>query len=101
MLRRDFEQYFFRSLPKVRMLNLMKTDPNMPDSDVTVEYLADEIWIVGSPDDVTDKLRRLHHDVGGFGVLLAMGHEWQPRDKWINSMTLLAEEVLPNLAALS
>ena len=104
VLRRDFEQYFFpayRNLPKLRMLDLMKTDPNMPDSDVTAEYVVDEIGIVGSPDDVTDKLRRLHRDVGGFGVLLAMGHEWQPRDKWINSMTLLAEEVMPNLADLS
>ena len=32
--------------------------------------------------------------------LLAMGHEWQPRDKWTRSMTLLKEEVLPKLADL-
>ena len=58
----------------------MKTNTDMPDSDVTTEYLLDNIWIVGSPDDVAAKLRRLYQDAGGFGVLLAMGHEWQPRD---------------------
>ena len=36
----------------------------------------------------------------GFGVLLAMGHEWEPRDKWVHSMTLLADEVMPRLADL-
>ncbi len=58
------------------------------------------IWLVGSVDDVTAKLRKLYEDVGGFGILLAMGHEWQPRDKWVRSMTLLADQVMPRLADL-
>ena len=60
----------------------------------------DNIWIVGSPDDVAAKLQKLYDDVGGFGVLLTMGHEWQPKDQWINSMSLLAQEVMPNLEDL-
>jgi alkanesulfonate monooxygenase SsuD/methylene tetrahydromethanopterin reductase-like flavin-dependent oxidoreductase (luciferase family) len=95
---RDFQQYFLRLMPKVNMLGLMKTDPDMPDSDVTVEYLLDNIWIVCSPDEVAGKLRKLYEDVGGFGVLLAMGHEWQPRDVWERSVTLLKQEVMPRLA---
>lgn len=47
------------------------------------------------------KLRRMHADVGGFGVLLAMGHEWRPKDPWVNSITLLAKEVMPQLADLT
>ena len=100
VLRRDFEGYFLRHIPMLKLLDLLKADLDMPDSDVTVEYLADEVWIVGSPDEVADKLRRLYNDVGGFGVLLAMGHEWQPRERWLNSMTLLAKEVMPKLADL-
>ena len=84
----------------MKMLSLLKLDPEMPDSDVTPEYLVDNIWVVGSPDDVADKLRALHSDVGGFGVLLAMGHEWEPREQWVNSMTLLSHEVMPRLADL-
>ncbi len=94
---RDFRDYFLHLLPKVRMLDLMKTDPDMPDSDVTVEYILDNIWIVGSPDDVVSQLQKLHDEVGGFGVLLAMGHEWEPREPWLHSMKLLKEEVLPRL----
>lgn len=97
---RDFAGYFLRTLPRMKMLGLMKSDPDMPDSDVTLDYLLDEVWIVGSPDDVTEKLRRLYHEVGGFGVLLAMGHEWQPMEAWVQSMTLLANEVIPKLADL-
>ena len=90
VMSRDFSQYFLRILPEMKMLDLLKTDPDMPDSAVTPEYLVDNIWVVGSPDEVTQKLEALYEDVGGFGVLLAMGHEWQPREKWVSSMTMLA-----------
>jgi alkanesulfonate monooxygenase SsuD/methylene tetrahydromethanopterin reductase-like flavin-dependent oxidoreductase (luciferase family) len=96
-LARDFRHYFLHIMPKVRMLDAMKIDTDMADSDVTVEYLVDNVFIVGSPDDVTAKLQKLYDDVGGFGVLLAMAHEWQPRDQWVNSMSLLANEVIPRL----
>ena len=68
---------------------------------MTVEYLVDNVFIVGSPDDVTAKLQKLYDDVGGFGVLLAMAHEWQPRDQWVQSMTLLVDEVMPRLNGAS
>ena len=51
--------------------------------------------------DVADQLRQLYEDVGGFGVLLAMGHEWDPKEKWLNSMTLLIDEVMPKLSDLT
>ena len=94
---RDARNYFLRLLPKCHMLDLMKIDPDMPDSEVTPEYLIDNVWVVGSPDDVTEQLQQLYQDVGGFGVLLAMGHEWEPKEAWLNSMKLLKEEVLPRL----
>ena len=98
VMSRDFSQYFLRILPEMKMLDLLKTDPDMPDSAVTPEYLVDNIWVVGSPDEVTQKLEALYEDVGGFGVLLAMGHEWQPREKWVSSMTMLARDVVPRLS---
>ena len=97
VLARDFTQYFRRLLPKVRGLGGLKSDPDMPDSEITAEYMADNVWIVGSPDEVAEKLSDLNETVGGFGVLLAMGHEWQPEEKWNRSMELLANEVLPKV----
>jgi alkanesulfonate monooxygenase SsuD/methylene tetrahydromethanopterin reductase-like flavin-dependent oxidoreductase (luciferase family) len=74
-----------------------KVDPEMPDDRVTLEYLLDNIWIVGDPDLVTDKLQKLKREVGGFGGLLVIGHEWQPREPWLHSMTILHDRVLPHL----
>ncbi|MBM3944643.1 MAG: LLM class flavin-dependent oxidoreductase [SAR202 cluster bacterium] len=97
---RDFNEYFLPLSRHLNVLKLYKHDVNMPDSDVTVEWLVDNIFIVGSPDEVTRKLRALYDDVGGFGVLLALGHEWQPKKKWVHSHELLAKEVLPKLPSL-
>ena len=97
-LGRDFRDYFLHLLPKVKMLDLMKTDPDMPDSDVTVDYLIDNVFIVGSPDEVVEKLQKVRDEVGGFGVLLTMGHEWDPREPWMHSVKLLKEEVVPRLS---
>jgi alkanesulfonate monooxygenase SsuD/methylene tetrahydromethanopterin reductase-like flavin-dependent oxidoreductase (luciferase family) len=69
----------------------------MPDAEVTVEYLCDHIWLVGDPDTVAEKLSRLATDVGGFGVLLVIAHEWTPWDAWSRSMRLLHDQVLPRL----
>ena len=99
-LGRDFRGYWQKLLPKSRMLDLTKTDPNMPDSVFTPEYALDNLWIVGDPDTVASKLRQLYDEVGGFGTLLAMGHEWQPREQWTHSMSLLKNEVMPQLADL-
>ena len=75
-------------------------DPDMPDDDIDLEYMVDNIWIVGDREEVSQKIRQLYSDVGGFGTLLAYSHEWEPRDHWIKSMTILVEEVIPSLSDL-
>ncbi len=61
----------------------------------------DNIAIVGSPDDIAAKIRKLHETVGGFGVLPRMGHEREPEGQWRHSMELLALQVMPRLADLN
>lgn len=97
---RDWSAYMLKNLAKSHLLNATKKDPSMPDSAVTLEYLCENIWIVGDVAEVTDKLARLSEDVGGFGTLLVIGHEWQPQEKWTRSMTRLVEEVLPRFKAV-
>lgn len=98
VIARDFDQYFLRMLPKSNMIGIMKTDPNMPDSDVTIDYLIENVFVVGSVDEVTQKLNDIHGELGGFGTLLAMGHEWEPYQPWVDSMTALATEVTPKVS---
>ena len=69
------------------------------DSQATLEYLLDNIWIVGSPETVAKKVAALGDAVGGLGPPLVIAHEWQPRAAWGHSMTLLSTEVLPRLEA--
>jgi alkanesulfonate monooxygenase SsuD/methylene tetrahydromethanopterin reductase-like flavin-dependent oxidoreductase (luciferase family) len=94
---RDWTGYFFPLIRKSRGVEVLKADPAMPDAEVTLEYLADQIWIVGDPEEAAAKLRRLRDEVGGFGTLLVIGHEWEPREAWKRSMRLLVDEVLPRL----
>jgi hypothetical protein len=43
------------------------------------------------------RIRALRDEVGDFGTLLVIGHEWEPREAWTRSMRLLVEDVLPRL----
>ena len=97
---RDFRGYFLRSARQAGRLSMMKHDETLADDAVTPEYLVDNHWLVGSPDEVARKIRALHDLVGGFGTLLVIAHEWPDPAVWDRSMTLLATEVLPQLADL-
>ena len=74
--------------------------PDTRDDDIDLEYMVDNVWIVGSPDEVAERLAGLYDDVGGFGTLVVWSHEWEPRDRWVRSVSLLAEKVVPALSGL-
>jgi alkanesulfonate monooxygenase SsuD/methylene tetrahydromethanopterin reductase-like flavin-dependent oxidoreductase (luciferase family) len=75
---------------------LLKRDPSMPDEDVDLEYLADNLWLVGSPDTVTRRIRELQEQTGGFGYLLITSYDTvDERQSWERSLQLLIDEVLP------
>ena len=52
-------------------------------------------WIIGTPDDCVDGIRRLEEQSGGFGGLLVQTIDWAPRDRILNSYELLARYVMP------
>jgi alkanesulfonate monooxygenase SsuD/methylene tetrahydromethanopterin reductase-like flavin-dependent oxidoreductase (luciferase family) len=74
---------------------LFKTSREMPDSDVTLDYICDKLVIWGSPRKVADELLKFHEEVGEFGTLLYAGKDWLDRDLGRRSMILLAEQVMP------
>ncbi|MCC6178882.1 MAG: LLM class flavin-dependent oxidoreductase [Chloroflexi bacterium] len=99
-LGRDFEEYFIPMMSRQRGLGGMKLDSAMPDSEITREYLCDNLWVVGSPQTVARKIRTLWEESGGFGSVLPVAHDWDDVSIWDRSMTLFAEQVMPLLANL-
>jgi alkanesulfonate monooxygenase SsuD/methylene tetrahydromethanopterin reductase-like flavin-dependent oxidoreductase (luciferase family) len=101
MLGRVWGDYLLRLFREFDLMSVFKHDPEVPDDAVDLEYLADHMWLVGSPETVTNKLRTLYNDVGGFGGLLVLIYDhWQNQKGWEKSTRLLAEEVMPKLADL-
>ena len=97
-LGRDYRDYFLPLLRKLRGWDVLKIDPAMPDSEITLEYLLDNLWIVGDPDTVAARIAALDREVGGFGTLLVIAHEGRPRESWERSVTLLKNGVLPRVS---
>ena len=79
---------------------LMKRNPSMPDEAIDLDYLADSLWLVGSPTTVADRIMDLQEQTGGFGYLVFVSYDAaDERGPWVRSLRLLAEEVLPAFVA--
>jgi len=73
-----------------------KHDQRVADSDVTVEYLADKVWIVGSVQTAIEKLAALRDRVGDFGCLLQVVYDHlEEMEPYRASLSALNDEVLP------
>ena len=70
-------EYFLPLLGHFVFMDYLKHAPDVPDSDVTVEYCAKRNWIVGSPATVAEKIETIWHEVGGFGTLLVFGFDYK------------------------
>ena len=82
-------EYFLPLLSQFGFKDYLKHSPEVPDSDVTVEYCARRNWLVGSPKTVAEKIERVYHEVGGFGVLLVFCFDYKDQpEAWRNSMRL-------------
>ena len=97
---RAYNDYMYNVLKSLGVVDLYKENDDIKDEDLTAEYVCDNIWIVGSPDTVTEKLRKLYNDTGGFGTVLQVQYVYEPFDDWLSNMDLVAKEVMPNLADL-
>jgi alkanesulfonate monooxygenase SsuD/methylene tetrahydromethanopterin reductase-like flavin-dependent oxidoreductase (luciferase family) len=101
MLGRVWQDYLLRLFKAFDLMSVFKHDPEVPDEAVTLEYLADHMWLIGSPSTVAGKIRDLYNDVGGFGGLLVLVYDHSQDQKgWDKSTRLLAQEVMPQLADL-
>jgi alkanesulfonate monooxygenase SsuD/methylene tetrahydromethanopterin reductase-like flavin-dependent oxidoreductase (luciferase family) len=99
---RMMREYFLPLLTDVGVIQFLKHDESVADSDVTPEYCAQHNWLIGSPSTVIEKIERMYEEVGGFGSLLLFCFDYSENpEAWRDSMRLLAEEVMPKVAHLT
>lgn len=95
---RHYANFYLPMLKESGLLKTLKHDHDVPDSDVTVEYLARNSWTVGSEATVLEKLEELDDRAGGFGVLLANSYDHLDcKERWRNSIEALHNRIVPKL----
>jgi alkanesulfonate monooxygenase SsuD/methylene tetrahydromethanopterin reductase-like flavin-dependent oxidoreductase (luciferase family) len=94
---RYYYRQLFTKLRKAGRIELFKLSSDTPDDAVNLEDILNALVIYGTPDEVADKLLAFQENVGEFGTLLYAGHDWLDRDLGRQSMTLLAEKVVPHM----
>ena len=66
-----------------------------PLEEVIDHMAANGSWIIGTPDDCIEGIKKLEEQSGGFGGFLVQAIDWAPRDRILNSFELLARYVMP------
>ena len=91
--------YYYRSLMRKLIGNgrpdLFKNRDDMPDGDVTHDFVMNSLVVCGTPAQVTEQILALREQVGEFGTLVYAGHDWADVALSRRSMELMAREVMP------
>lgn len=95
-----YRHYYKQILTKMKHSGramLFKADSSIPDDQVTLDGVLDELVTWGTPDKVRDDLLKFRETVGDFGTLLYAGKDWVDPRLARRSMELLAEKVMPDV----
>ncbi len=89
--------YILKMTCVVPGLDMWKPRPEMSDADCNLDYFMDDVVIAGDPEEVTRRILDLREEVGEFGTLVLIGHDWDDRAQHMRSLELFAQEVMPAL----
>jgi alkanesulfonate monooxygenase SsuD/methylene tetrahydromethanopterin reductase-like flavin-dependent oxidoreductase (luciferase family) len=93
-----WNEYLLPTYKRFGILQGLLHDPSLDLDAIDLDYLAEHVWIVGSPETVTEKFQRWFDELGGFGTIMFYGHDYLDNpEPWIQSMNLLAKEVAPRV----
>jgi alkanesulfonate monooxygenase SsuD/methylene tetrahydromethanopterin reductase-like flavin-dependent oxidoreductase (luciferase family) len=87
--------YLMESFRKRGMVSLLLPHDDVDDAKVTASEVAAGMTSAGTPAQVLDQLIEFRDQVGDFGTLVSVAHDWDQPRRWRRSMQLLAEEVMP------
>jgi alkanesulfonate monooxygenase SsuD/methylene tetrahydromethanopterin reductase-like flavin-dependent oxidoreductase (luciferase family) len=96
---RFYMKQLLAKLARFKRFSLFKSHPDMPDTDVTLEYVIDNMVIRGTANHVVDQILAMREKIGDFGSLLYCGKNWTDPSLDRRSMELMAENVMPAINA--
>jgi len=102
-LGRTFREWSAPSYADAGLLGVMAPELDIKTADdVSVEYLAENKWLIGSPDTVVEKLQRDIDASGGFGTIIAFTYDYMDQpEKYRHNPELIGTEVLPRIKDLT
>jgi alkanesulfonate monooxygenase SsuD/methylene tetrahydromethanopterin reductase-like flavin-dependent oxidoreductase (luciferase family) len=85
---RAWKEYIKPTYERFGVLKGLLHDPSVDPADVDAEYLAEHVWITGSPETVRQKMEHWFDGIGGlFGTLLIYSHDYIDNpEPWERSM---------------
>ncbi len=76
-------------------------DPGMTIDELTLEWMVDNFFIIGSPDTVVEKITQFNDELGGFGALLSFVFDYsQDPEPYRRHLELLGREVGPRITTV-
>ena len=81
------------------MDGFIKDVPGTDPADADLEWIVDNVFIVGSPDTVVEKLNALFEKTGGWGTLQLESHDYYDDPApWFESLEIISKEVAPRVS---
>lgn len=96
-----FERYLIPIWVRFGMMDGLIDDSgqNITSADVDLEWVVDNVFIVGSPDTVVEKMNDLFEQTGGWGTLQVESHDYiDDPSEWFESLERIAKEVAPRIS---
>jgi alkanesulfonate monooxygenase SsuD/methylene tetrahydromethanopterin reductase-like flavin-dependent oxidoreductase (luciferase family) len=82
-------------------LGELLVDPGMSVEELTIDWMVDNFFIIGSPDTVVQKIGELNDELGGFGAILSFAFDYSADpEPYRRNFELLGREVGPRIATL-
>lgn len=94
---RFYYKQMLHKMATIGRLELFKSHRDQPDSEITLDYVLDQLVITGTPDQVALQIKEFQATTGPFGELVYAGLDWVDPQLARRSMELMATEVMPRL----
>lgn len=97
-LGRSWNEYLIPVYKDLGIMQGLVKHPGMDPNDVDLNYIAEHVWLCGSPETVIEKFQAFQESTGGFGTFVMYNHEHiADPSYWNDSVRRIAAEVAPKI----